>query len=65
MVSRVSGHEFICVTKNKELNKLVSREFRERTDDNEDLTAGYIIPNIDIWDPVIDLEKLPDPWIKY
>ena len=63
--SRVSGHEFICVTKNKELNKLVSREFRERTDDNEDLTAGYIIPNIDIWDPVIDLEKLPDPWIKY
>ena len=62
--SRVSGQEFICVLKDKESNRIMPREFRERADDNEDLTAGYIIPDLDIWDPVNDLENLPDAWIK-
>ena len=62
--SRVSGQEFICVLKDKESNRLMPREFRERADDNEDLTAGYIIPDLDVWDPVNDLENLPDAWIK-
>ncbi|NQV36814.1 MAG: DEAD/DEAH box helicase [Candidatus Marinimicrobia bacterium] len=63
--SRTSGQEFICVIKNKESNTLHPRDFRERADDNEDLTAGYIIPDFEIWDPVNDIDKLPDAWIKY
>ena len=62
--SRVSGQEFICVLKDKESNRLMPREFRERADDNEDLTAGYIIPDLDVWDPTTDLENLPDAWVK-
>ncbi len=63
--SRTSGQEFICVIKDKESNTLQPREFRERADDNEDLTAGYIIPALDVWDPSNDIEKLPDAWIKH
>ena len=62
--SRVSGQEFICILKDKESNRLMPREFRERADDNEDLTAGYIIPDLDVWDPTTDLENLPDAWVK-
>jgi|TARA_B100002003_G_scaffold225571_1_gene231699 superfamily II DNA/RNA helicase len=62
--SRVSGQEYICVLKDKESNRLMPREFRERADDNEDLTAGYIIPDIDVWEPMTDLENLPDAWVK-
>ena len=63
--SRVSGHEFICVLKNEEENKIQPREFGENTDDDEDLTAGYIITGDDVWDPSTDLESLPDAWLKY
>lgn len=63
--SRVSGHEFICVMKDESSNRLYPREFKDRADDNEDLTTGYIIPNIDVWDPTNDIEKLPDAWIRH
>ena len=62
--SRTSGQEFICIIKNEGSEKLIPREFNNRADDNEDLTAGYIIPDIDAWDPTIDIEKLPDAWVK-
>ena len=63
--SRVSGHEFICVMKNEESNNFQPREFRENADDNEDLTAGFVITGDDVWDPVTDLESLPDAWLRY
>lgn len=63
--SRVSGHEFVCVMKNQDSNRLEPREFNDRADSTEDLTAGYLIIGDDIWDPAIDLESLPDAWLKY
>jgi len=62
--SRPSGQEFICIVKDEGAQRLIPREFNNRADDNEDLTAGYIIPDIDVWDPTTDLEKLPDSWIR-
>jgi len=62
--SRPSGQEFICIVKDEGAQRLIPREFNNRADDNEDLTAGYIIPDIDVWDPTVDLEKLPDSWIR-
>jgi len=62
--SRISGQEFICVVKDEGSQCLMPREFNNRADDNEDLTAGYIIPDVDIWDPTVDLEKLPDAWTR-
>ena len=60
--SRVSGHAFICVTRNG--NKLEPREFRDRTEDEDSETSdGYLIIGDDIWDSIEDLEYLPDSWL--
>jgi len=63
--SRVSGYEFFCVSLNSSSEKLFPRNFRELGDEEEETSAGYLIPYDDIWDPDIDLEKLPDAWLKY
>ncbi|MDD5321363.1 MAG: DEAD/DEAH box helicase [Methylococcales bacterium] len=61
--SRASGHAFICVSRNG--NRLEPREFRESTGDDEacETTDGYLIIDEEIWDPVDDLEFLPDAWL--
>jgi len=60
--SRASGHAFICVSRNG--NKLEPREFRDSSgDDESEITDGYLIVGEDIWDPIDDLEFLPDAWL--
>ncbi len=60
--SRASGHAFICVSRKG--NKLEPREFRDKTEDEEsETTDGYLIVGDEIWDPVEDLEFLPDAWL--
>ncbi len=63
--SRVSGAEFICVTIDKQSGKLLPREFRDFSDEGNNLASAYIIPDVDVWDPVNHLESLPDAWLKY
>jgi hypothetical protein len=58
--SRASGHAFHCVSWIG--NRLEPREFREFTDD-EDSTDGYLIIGDDFWDPIEDLEMLPESWL--
>ena len=61
--SRYSGHQFICVARNGD--KLEPREFREASDDEEGLTIdGYLIVGPDVWDPIADMENLPESWFK-
>lgn len=62
--SRVSGHPFVCVAKNPNNKLLEPREFREFGDEEADQTDGYLISGDDIWDPVADIENLPDAWLK-
>ena len=59
--SRASGHAFICVSRLG--NRLEPREFRDSSEENE-ATDGYLIVGEDIWDPVEDLEYLPDSWVR-
>jgi hypothetical protein len=59
--SRASGHAFICVSRIG--NRLEPREFRDSSEENE-ATDGYLIVGDDIWDPVEDLEYLPDSWVR-
>lgn len=64
--SRSSGYEFICVKTLEGSQKLIPREFRELADEeDEEKSAGYIIPDENVWDPERDMENLPDAWIKY
>ena len=58
--SRASGQAFICVARVG--NQLLPREFREVSED-EETTDGYLIVGDDIWDPIEDLENLPDSWL--
>jgi len=60
--SRATGHPFICVSYIG--NRLEPREFRDRTDDEEESTDGYLIVGNDVWDPVEDLEYLPHAWLR-
>lgn len=62
--SRISGHAFICVNKDMDKAQLKPREFREILSDEEDITSGYIITDMDAWNPETDLEQLPDAWIQ-
>ncbi|PPD50568.1 MAG: DEAD/DEAH box helicase [Methylobacter sp.] len=61
--SRASGHAFICVSRNG--NRLEPREFRDSTEDDEEAvtTDGYLIIGEEVWDPIDDLEFLPDSWL--
>ncbi|MCZ2152280.1 MAG: DUF1998 domain-containing protein [Bryobacterales bacterium] len=60
--SRASGHTFICVS--KQGNRLEPREFRVSTEDDQDATDGYLIVGEDIWDPLEDIELLPEAWVR-
>ena len=58
--SRASGEAFICVSRVGD--QLAPREFRELSEE-EDTADGYLIVGDDIWDPLDDLENLPDSWL--
>lgn len=60
--SRATGHPFICVSRIGD--QLEPREFRENSDDDEETTDGYLIVGDEIWDPVADLDYLPDAWLR-
>lgn len=63
--SRISGHEFICVSLDDKNMLIKAREFREFIDDEDNTKAGYIIQGEDIWDPETDLEQLPEAWLQF
>ncbi len=60
--SRATGHAFICVSRDG--GQLKPREFRTTGDDDEDATDGYLIVGNDVWDPVDDIDYLPDAWTR-
>ena len=60
--SRASGHAFICVS--KQGNRLEPREFRASSNEDSEATDGYLIIGQDIWDPLEDLELLPEAWVR-
>ncbi len=60
--SRATGHPFICVSLLGD--RLEPREFRESSEEEALATDGYLIVGDDIWDPVTDLDYLPDAWLK-
>jgi superfamily II DNA/RNA helicase len=62
--SRTSGHEMVCVSWDREVGRLKSREFKEYSEEEESLEDGYIITGEDIWDPSTGLEQLPVAWTK-
>lgn len=66
--SRESGAEFICVTKSAAEKKLLPREFTDWTsseDEQMDGTErGYLLTDVTAWDPEIDIENLPEAWLK-
>lgn len=68
--SRVSGAEFLCVSLDRETNRIVPRGFDEAEDPQEaegegsSGSRGYLLPDPSCWNPAEDLEKLPDTWFK-
>ena len=66
--SRITGHDFICVTRDDTDSKLLPREFRSlpRVDDEEEdgrSGAGYIVMDTDdetLWSDARDLDGLPE-----
>ena len=65
--SRVSGHDFICVTLCPD-GSLIPREFRDIEDDDdapegEAESDGYLLVGDDVWS-ADDCESLPDAWVK-
>ena len=60
--SRATGYAFICVSRIG--SRLEPREFREVSEEDEEVTDGYLIVGEDIWDPVEDSEFLPDSWLR-
>ncbi|MCC5790146.1 MAG: DEAD/DEAH box helicase [Opitutales bacterium] len=63
--SRASGMTYICVYFDEDNQKFIPREFNDSMPDDDDLTAGYIIPGgSEIWNPETDLEALPSSWTR-
>ena len=63
--SRISGSEFICVDMDSANQVLTPREFGEiLTDEEKDIASGYLVTDMDVWNPEKDLEKLPDAWVQ-
>jgi len=62
--SRISGTEFICVSKNGEKEKLEPREFKMSYDEEEEAEGGYLIPDLSVWNPVEHLDYLPDTYFN-
>ena len=72
--SRLTGAEFFCVELDDASSRVVPREFGARRppededdDGDEDPYSnawGYILPDVDAWQPARDMEELPDSWVK-
>ena len=62
--SRLSGHEFLCVSLDQDNLVLKPREFSDSFDTDSDELTGYIIPGKDVWNPETDLEQLPEAWLQ-
>lgn len=62
--SRMSGHEFLCVTKDEDDLVLKPREFSESAEIDSDEVTGYLIVGDDVWDPNRELDELPDAWLQ-
>lgn len=62
--SRLSGHEFLCVTLDQDKLVLRPREFTDSYDTDTDERTGYIIIGDDVWNPETDLEQLPEAWLQ-
>ena len=62
--SRTSGHTFVCVSKNPEAGKLIPREFTSSSENEDSKNDGYLIIGDNVWDPIDDMESMPDSWIK-
>lgn len=60
--SRATGHPFICVSRVGDL--LEPREFRETSDEEAQAKDGYLIVGDEVWDPVEDLDYLPEAWLR-
>ena len=60
--SRATGHPFICVSLAG--GRLTPREFRASGTDDDDGTDGYLIVGDVVWDPELDLDNLPDAWVR-
>lgn len=64
--SRISGADFICVSRDIKAEKYVPRDFKERlVEEEENINIGYIIldEKNELWNPD-DLANLPDTWLK-
>lgn len=62
--SRLSGHEFLCISLDQDKLTLRPREFAGSFDTDSDERTGYIIPGDDVWNPETDLEQLPEAWLQ-
>ncbi len=62
--SRLSGHEFLCVSLDQNKLTLRPREFSDSFDADSDERTGYIIPGDNVWNPETDLEQLPEAWLQ-
>ena len=64
--SRATGQPFLCVSRVN--NLLEPREFRASSNDTPDESEqnrdGYLIVGEEIWDPEIDLQDLPEAWLR-
>jgi hypothetical protein len=60
--SRATGHPFVCVSRVGD--HMEAREFREGSDEDGEATDGYLIVGEDVWDPIEDLEYLPEAWLR-
>jgi len=64
--SRATGQPFLCVSLAD--GRLEPREFRASSNDEVDGTDqkkdGYLIVGQDVWNPEIDLEDLPEAWLR-
>ena len=45
-------------------DRLEPREFRESSEEGEEAADGYLIIGEDVWDPVNDLDYLPEAWLR-
>jgi superfamily II DNA/RNA helicase len=63
--SRASGETFHCVTLDPASGQLLTREFKDSTEENdEEIEDGYLLPNEAVWNPEEDLECLPPAWLR-
>lgn len=60
--SRATGHPFICVSRIGD--RIEPREFRESTEEDAQATDGYLVVGDGVWDPLNDLDYLPEAWLR-